>query len=136
MLARLWFYPNEGHNGYLDVINELGTVGGVLLFGYFIRYIRDALTLMRSQRQLAALYLTFIFRGFIADMSESHWFSALTPDFVIITFATCALARSLLQMRLEPAAAPQAREARAPSAVAASPRTAVPGQRRVARMRR
>jgi O-antigen ligase len=136
MLERLWFYPNEGHNGYLDVINELGTLGGVVLLGYFIRYIRDALTLMRSQRQLAALYLTFMFRGFIADMSESHWFSALTPDFVIITLATCALARSLLQMRLEPVAAPRVREARTPSAVAASPPTALPGRRRVARMRR
>jgi len=105
MLWRLWFYPNEGHNGYLDVINELGIAGGILLLAYFVRYLRDALKLMRTQPQLAALYLTFIFRGFIADMSESHWFSPLTADFVIMTLATCTLARCLLQPQLEAEAA-------------------------------
>jgi exopolysaccharide production protein ExoQ len=105
MLWRLWFYPNEGHNGYLDVINELGYLGGILLLAYFIRYLRDALKLMRTQPQLAALYLTFVFRGFIADMSESHWFCPLTADFVIMTLATCTLARSLLQSQLEVEAA-------------------------------
>ena len=27
MVRWLWFYPTEGHNGYLDVINDLGYVG-------------------------------------------------------------------------------------------------------------
>lgn len=104
MIAILYFYPTEGHNGYLDVINDLGAAGGVCLFAYFVRYIRDGLRLMRSDRAQSALYLTLIFRGFLADMSESHWFNALSFDFAIMTLATAALARSLLQIKLDKAA--------------------------------
>ncbi len=101
MVLQIYFYPSEGHNGYLDVINDLGYVGGVLMFGYFIRYIRDALKLFKTDRYQAGLYLTVLFRAFLADMSESHWFNALSVDFMLMTLATAALARSLLQIKLE-----------------------------------
>jgi exopolysaccharide production protein ExoQ len=101
MFTRLYFYPTEGHNGYLDVINDLGIAGGVCLLGYFAAYVRQALQLMRLDRYQGGLYLTMLFRGFIADMSESHWFLVLSLDFAVMTLATMALARSLLQARLE-----------------------------------
>jgi O-antigen ligase len=101
MLQLLYFYPTEGHNGYLDVINDLGAVGGLLLLGYFVRYIRDGLRVMRIDRAQGALYLTLLFRGFLSDMSESHWMSALSIDFLIMTLATAAMARTLLQAHLE-----------------------------------
>ncbi len=116
MLTRLYFYPTEGHNGYLDVINDLGIVGGLCLLGYFYSYVRQALQLMRFDRYQGGLYLTMIFRGFIADMSESHWFLVLSLDFGVMTLATMALARSLLQARVERAAA-------APRAASAGPLT-------------
>ena len=101
MLTRLFFYPTEGHNGYLDVVNDLGLVGGLCLLGYFASYVRSALRLMNSDRYQGGLYLTLLFRGFIADMSESHWFSVLSVDFVVMTLATTALCRSLYQSRLD-----------------------------------
>ncbi len=105
MLTRLFFYPTEGHNGYLDVINDLGAAGGICLFGYFFSYVRTALRLLALDRYQAGLYLTLLFRGFIADMSESHWFSVFSVDFVIMTLATTALTRSWLQARAaQPAA--------------------------------
>jgi len=100
MLTRLYFYPTEGHNGYLDVINDLGLVGGLCLLGYFANYVRQALTMMRFDRYQGGLYLTLLFRGFMADMSESHWFLSLSVDFIIMTLATTALARGLLQNHL------------------------------------
>jgi O-antigen ligase len=103
MLTRLFFYPTEGHNGYLDVVNDLGFVGGFCLLGYFVHYVRTSLQLFKVDRYQAGLYLTLLFRGFIADMSESHWFSVLTVDFVIMTLATTSLARSLIQARSEAA---------------------------------
>ena len=101
MLTRLFFYPTEGHNGYLDVINDLGLAGGATLLGYFVSYVRTSLALMKLDRFQAALYLTLLFRAFVADMSESHWFSVLSVDFVIMTLATTALTRSLLQARAQ-----------------------------------
>jgi O-antigen ligase len=109
MLTRLYFYPTEGHNGYLDIINDLGRVGGVGLFGYFVWYIRDALRLYKVDRAQAALYLTLLFRGFLADMSESHWLNSLHFEFMIMTLATTCLARSLLQIKLDAMARMSAR---------------------------
>jgi exopolysaccharide production protein ExoQ len=109
MLRRLYFYPTEGHNGYLDIINDLGRVGGVGLFGYFIWYIRDALRLFKVDRTQAALYLTLLFREFLADMSESHWLNSLHFEFLIMTLATMCLGRSLLQIRLDARARMSAR---------------------------
>lgn len=105
MMSRLYFYPAEGHNGYLDVVNDLGLVGGFCLLGYFANYVRSSLLLLKLDRYEAGLYLTLLFRAFIADMSESHWFSVLSVDFVVMTLATAALARSLIQARVERQAA-------------------------------
>lgn len=105
MVAMLFFYPTEGHNGYLDVVNDLGLVGGFCLLGYFVSYLRASLRLMKLDRYEAGLYLTLLFRAFIADMSESHWFSVLSVDFVIMTLATAALARSAILAYLERSAA-------------------------------
>jgi exopolysaccharide production protein ExoQ len=99
MVKWLWFYPTEGHNGYLDVMNDLGYVGGICLLAYFIRYLRQGLELMRLEKARGALYLALIFRAFLADMSESHWFSVTSIDFVIFTLATFSLARELLWWR-------------------------------------
>ena len=96
MVRWLFFYPTEGHNGYLDVINDLGYVGGMCLLAYFVVYLRQGLELMRLEKARGALYLALIFREFLADMSESHWFSVTSIDFVIFTLATFSLAREVL----------------------------------------
>jgi len=128
MLTRLFFYPTEGHNGYLDVINDLGLAGGLCLLGYFASYVRQALQMMRFDRYQGGLYLTLLFRGFMADMSESHWFLALSVDFIIMSLATTALARGLLQHQLTQNSRPVA-------AAPASQQPAAP-QRTAARLRR
>jgi O-antigen ligase len=101
MLTRLYFYPTEGHNGYLDIINDLGFAGCMLMLGYFAFYVRQGLLMMRFDRYQGGLYVTLLFRGFMADMSESHWFLALSVDFIIMSLATTALARGLLQHQLD-----------------------------------
>jgi exopolysaccharide production protein ExoQ len=88
------FYPTEAHNGYLDVINDLGYIGLLLLLGYLIGYIRQALTLLRINYAQATFYLALMFQQLLTNLSESHWF-ILSHDFVILTFATFGLARTL-----------------------------------------
>ncbi len=120
MVTRLYFYPTEGHNGYLDIINDLGWVGAACLLAYFAVYVRQSLTMMRFDRYQGGLYLTLLFRGFMADMSESHWFVSLSVDFVIMALATAALGRGLLQNHLNRIAELLAK------ASAASPAASVP----------
>jgi hypothetical protein len=86
-------YPWESHNGYLDIVNDLGYVGIICLIGYIVVYIKQSLRLLQWMRPQAALYLALIFQGLLSNLSETSWFK---PDFwfVVITFATFALARS------------------------------------------
>jgi hypothetical protein len=63
--------------------------------------VRQGLLMMRFDRYQGGLYVTLLFRGFMADMSESHWFLALSVDFIIMSLATTALARGLLQHQLD-----------------------------------
>lgn len=99
MRRLLYFYPTEGHNGYLDVINDTGYAGFCLLIAYFISYLRQSLHLFRQDKHQAGLYLTLIFTAFLSDLSESHWFNVLQIGFLLMTLATAALAKSYLQAR-------------------------------------
>jgi len=99
MLVRLYFYPTESHNGYLDVINDLGYVGGFLLIGYLITYVRQGLQIFRQFRTQGALFLALIFEQFIANLSEARWWNSLTNEFVIVTIATFAMANVLVYLQ-------------------------------------
>jgi O-antigen ligase len=102
-VTRLYFYPTEAHNGYLDIINDLGAVGGACLLGYLLVYLRHSLQLVAVQRLQAALYLALFFEQLIANLSESRWLNVMCIEFVIMTLATMALARARLDSRLQDA---------------------------------
>jgi exopolysaccharide production protein ExoQ len=108
---RLYFYPGEAHNGYLDVINDLGYVGLLLLAAFIVSYIASSLRLLKIDRSQALLYLALMFQQLMANLAETSW---LQVDIVGITllFAEIALSRGLLDQRLHlafgsPAARPE-----------------------------
>jgi exopolysaccharide production protein ExoQ len=99
-LGRMYFYPNEAHNGYLEIVNDLGFLGLIVLMGYLISYLRQSLRLLRFDRNQAALYLAIFFQQAIINLSESLWLSVNAGlSFTIMTFATIALARSAIDQR-------------------------------------
>jgi len=87
------FYPSEAHNGYLEVINDLGVAGFVCLAVFLFSYIRQSLQLMRSDRNQATLYLALLFQQLILNMSESNWFTSANM-FAIFGFAAVMLSRA------------------------------------------
>jgi exopolysaccharide production protein ExoQ len=99
MVIRLYFYPTEGHNGYLDVTNDLGFAGMLCLLGYLILYLRQCMRLLTVERTQAALYLALFFQQLILNLSESCWFNGLRVEFVVMTLATFAMGRDLVQRR-------------------------------------
>jgi exopolysaccharide production protein ExoQ len=101
MMARLYFYPTEGHNGYLDVINDLGLVGALCLLGYVITYLRQGIRLLASLRPQGILYLTLIFEQLVANLTESRWLNVLTCEFTILTIATICMGRTLLEQKIQ-----------------------------------
>jgi O-antigen ligase len=94
------FYPGSAHNGYLEIVNDLGWTGLVCLVAYILMHVRQSLQLLGIDRNQGALYLALFFQQAITNLSETHWFSVLSVDFVIMTLATTSLARGLMEYRL------------------------------------
>jgi exopolysaccharide production protein ExoQ len=92
---RMYIYPSEAHNGYLDVMNELGIVGLVALIAYLFEYLRQAVGLLSFDRAKASLYIALLFAQLIANLSESHWWNLANVQFFIITLATFDIACTL-----------------------------------------
>ena len=96
-VEQMHFYPNSAHNGYLDVINELGAAGLCLLGAYLIHAVWQSLSLLPVERGQAALYLALFLQQAITNLSESRWLSVSSVDFVVVTLATAALGRAHLE---------------------------------------
>jgi O-antigen ligase len=94
------FYPGSAHNGYLDVANDLGWSGLVCLLGYIVVHLRQALRVLAIDRLQGALFLALFMQQAMVNLSESHWFSVLSLQLVLMTLATAVLARLLLESRL------------------------------------
>lgn len=66
-----WGYPGQAHNGYLDILNELGVVGLVLMFIFFIQHIRNIYVLNRADSPLAVLHGFFFLLLLILNLTEA-----------------------------------------------------------------
>ena len=93
------FYPTESHNGYLEILNDLGRVGLICLLAFLIFFVRQALQLMPFDRGQAVLYLALLFQQMVDNLSESEWFSRTATSTILILASLC-LSRALLEQRL------------------------------------
>jgi len=122
MIRRLYFYPTESHNGYLDVINDLGIVGALCLLGYLIVYLRQGMRLFAVLRPQGILYLILLFNQMMENLSESRFFNSLTCEFAILTIATVAMGRTLLDLQMQSRSSAPARTATGQPGTSGRPR--------------
>ena len=94
-ITNMYVWPSEAHNGYLDVINEIGFVGGAGLIGYLFLFLRQCLTLVEIDRSQAALYIALLFSELIFNLSEAHWWNLANVYFFIMTLVTFNIAKSI-----------------------------------------
>ena len=92
-VLRTYVYPTQSHNGYLDLINELGFVGGACLVAYQVAYLRQGLRFWRVDRYQGGLYLAMIFQEFIGNLTEANWLNVASLNFLVLTLATVCMAR-------------------------------------------
>jgi hypothetical protein len=71
-----------------------------MLLAYIAVLARQMLVLRRTESAQAALYLALLLQQAITNLSETHWLSVLSLDFLLMTLITTALARGLLEVRL------------------------------------
>ena len=98
-LKRLFFYPWESHEGYLEIVNDLGYVGLALLLGLIATYLSLSFRLLKIDRSQASLYIGLLLYELLANLAESTWLT-VGPSWLIIAFAIIALSRELLDRRL------------------------------------
>ena len=100
-VQRMFFWPSQSHNGYLEIVNDLGFVGLTVLLGYLIFWVRHSLDVMRFDRNQGMLFLALFFQQAITNLSESTWL-AINSAFAIaiVTLGTFAIARARLDQRM------------------------------------
>ena len=93
------FYPTSSHNGYLEIMNDLGRVGLACLVAFLIYFLKQGLQLLPLDRGQAVLYLGLLFQQMVDNLSESEWFSR-TATCSILLLASICLSRALVEQRL------------------------------------
>lgn len=101
-LARMRsFYPGSAHNGYLDITNDLGCVGLLVLIAFLISHVFRSLRSARRQWPQSMLHLGIFFEQCVTNLSESHWFNSTSVFLVVVTMSSISLSRSEVQERFE-----------------------------------
>jgi exopolysaccharide production protein ExoQ len=97
-VKKLYFYPFEAHNGYLDIINDLGYVGLALLGAFLSAYAALSIRLLKIDRPQAALYLAILFDQLLANLAETSWLQVDLSGMILL-FAAIDLSRALLEQK-------------------------------------
>jgi len=79
----------------------LGYVGLLCLLGYLWSFLRQAIALLKFDQSQAVLYLALLFHQLITNLTETTWLSSSSFDFVVMTFATFAMARAMVEQWLQ-----------------------------------
>ncbi len=96
-------YPPEGHNGYLDLINDLGFVGFGCLVGYVWVYFQQSI-MLRKREPLALLGIALLFQQLIENSTQSMWLQSSSIPFVVMTTMSFGMARILVDQKYQAAA--------------------------------
>lgn len=114
-VRELYWVPNQGHNFYLDLLNETGVVG-VALFGVLLAaWLRTIVRVNRFDRPLAALNGALLVLLLVHGLAETALVRAITPMTVLVFFALFDMSRRRFEeaLRARLASAPGAQPAQA-----------------------
>ena len=78
--------PNESHNGYIDVLNELGIVG----FGLFIMMIINYFVNLYKHKSYS-VWIWFVIIAIITNLQETTFLGSSRLNFSMVIFAYFAL---------------------------------------------
>jgi O-antigen ligase len=92
-------YPGSSHNGYLQILNDLGLVGLLCLIGYVVVFFRQSLRLYAIDATQGALFFGLLLQQATINLSEPDWLNVLNVDFIPLSIATTCLARALLDAK-------------------------------------
>ena len=94
----MWSVPSA-HNGYLDVINELGWVGFALFVGMLVHHGMRLVELFRHERELAAFHMSLMAMYLVSNFSESTALRMLAFLQFVQFFSMIMVSASLQRVR-------------------------------------
>jgi exopolysaccharide production protein ExoQ len=65
-----WGYPGQAHNGYLDMLNEIGIIGLFLVVVVIVRYAMQLIRLAAEDRELATMHACFLVAVLTLNIAE------------------------------------------------------------------
>jgi O-antigen ligase len=88
--------PKQAHNGYIDLINEVGIIGSVLFLLMIISYFRNVIKLKQKQ-----IWTWFIAAVLIVNLQESTLFHGgiLTGSIFIISYLIVMMRRYKIDIK-------------------------------------
>lgn len=103
IITALNWVPLQAHNGYLDILNELGSVGLAIMIGVFIFHIINLARFTRIDREEAAIHWAMLILILISNLSESEVFRGVLFQNIFFIYSSTAISARLSGYRLEQA---------------------------------
>lgn len=99
VLDTLPWIPYQAHNGYLDMLNELGAIGLVLFFAVVAAHVYSLIQLMAYDRSAAALFSALLVTTLVSNLTESSLFRSVEFPFLLFVLANVTVSSTLYQRR-------------------------------------
>lgn len=97
----LHWMPLQSHNGYLDILNELGIVGLSLLIGVFIFHAYNLFKFLKIDREEAAIHWSIFIYILISHISESEIFRGVLFQNIFFLYSSITVSSRLAIYKLE-----------------------------------
>ena len=104
----IYWIPWQGHNAYIDILNETGAIGLTLVMAFLIFHMRQLAKVAKIDQSALALHGALFIYLVFSNIVETELFRPITIHLVLVTMSSFALTRSLLEMELRAATIPPA----------------------------
>lgn len=101
ILDTLPWIPLQAHNGYLDMLNELGAVGVLLMMGLLFWHVRALYTLVSIDRGAAAGFSAILVTILLSNYSESSLFRGVVFNFLLFV-TTLTRVSAMVHVPIDP----------------------------------
>lgn len=99
----LYWVPWQGHNSYVDIYNETGLVGLMLVIGFLVIHCVQLQRVARLDRSIFALHATLFLYLILSNIVETKMFRPITVHLLMLTMSSLSLTRMLLDHELRAA---------------------------------
>jgi exopolysaccharide production protein ExoQ len=96
----LHWIPLQSHNGYVDILNELGIIGLALFTGTCIWHTVNLVRLLKLDREETAIHSVLFVYILLSNVSESELFRGISFQNILFIFSSISVSSQLALHRI------------------------------------